>query len=77
MILRESLVLTVPGLIVGMILALTFVRLIKTFLYHVPPSDPISIAVAAITLIAAATISAWLPARRAAGTDAASALRAR
>jgi len=76
MILRESLVLTVPGLIVGMILALTLARLIKTFVYHVPPADPISIAVAAISLIAVATISAWLPARRAAGTDAASALRA-
>jgi hypothetical protein len=63
MTLRESLVLTVPGLIVGMILALTFARLIKTFVYHVPPADPILVAVATICLIAVATISAWLPAR--------------
>jgi predicted permease len=75
MILRESLALTVPGLIVGVILALTFARLMKSFVYRVPPADPISIAAAAAFLIAVAALSAWLPARRAANVDPASALK--
>ena len=50
--------------------------LMKSFVYGVPPADPVSIAVAAMSLIAVATVSAWLPARRAAGIDAAAALRA-
>ena len=76
MILRESLVLTAPGLMVGVILALTFARLMKTFVYRVPPADPISLAAAAIFLIAVATVSAFVPARRAASVDPAVALRA-
>ena len=76
MILRESLVLTAPGLIVGVVLALTFARLMKTFVYRVPPADPISLAAAAIFLIAVATLSAFVPARRAAAVDPAVALRA-
>ncbi len=75
MILRESLVLTAPGLIVGVILALTFARLMKSFVYRVEPADPISIAIAAAFLTAIATISAWLPARSAARVDPASALK--
>jgi predicted permease len=75
-ILRESLVLTAPGLIVGVILALTFARLMKSFVYRVEPADPISIALAAAFLIAVAALSAWLPARRASKVDPASALRA-
>jgi len=76
MILRESLALTAPGLMVGVILALTFARLMKTFVYRVPPADPVSITVAAAFLAMIAAISAWLPARRAAKVDPASALRA-
>jgi ABC-type antimicrobial peptide transport system permease subunit len=76
MILRESLALTAPGLIVGVILALTFARLMKTFVYRVSPADPISIAAAAAFLLTLAVVSAWLPARRGAKVDPASALRA-
>ncbi len=76
MILRESLLLIIPGLIAGTILALAFARLMRTFVYRVAPSDPISIAVAAACLIAVSAISAWLPARRAAAIDPASALEA-
>jgi predicted permease len=76
MILRESLLLTVPGLIAGTIMAVTFARLMKAFVYHVPAADPISIGAAAICLIAVAAVSAWLPARRAAAVDASSALKA-
>ena len=76
MILLEALALTVPGLIVGVILALAFARLITAFLYRVTPADPTSIAVAAISLIGVAVLSGWLPARRAAAVDPASALKA-
>jgi ABC-type antimicrobial peptide transport system permease subunit len=48
----------------------------KSFVYRIPPADPISIGIAAAFLTAIATASAWLPARRAAKADPAVALRA-
>jgi putative ABC transport system permease protein len=76
MILRESLALTAPGLVVGVILALAFARLMKSFVYRIEPADPISIAAAAAFLTIIAAVSAWLAARRAAKVDPALALRA-
>ena len=76
MILREALVLAVPGLFGGVLLALSFARVMKTFLYRMSPADPASIAAAAAFLVAVTFLSAWLPARRAAAVDPASALRA-
>ncbi|MFN7997624.1 MAG: ABC transporter permease [Bryobacteraceae bacterium] len=76
MILVESLRLTAPGVILGTLLALSFARLMKTFVYRVAPADPISIGLAAACLIAVAALSGWLPARRAAAVDPASALKA-
>ena len=43
MILREALVLTLPGIMVGAILSLAFARVMKSFVYRLSPADPISI----------------------------------
>lgn len=75
MILRESLALILPGVVIGVILALAFARLMKSFVYRVQPADPVSILMAAAFLTAVAALAAWLPARRAAAVDPASALR--
>ena len=75
MMLREALVLTIPGLLAGAVLALAFARVMKSFVYRLSPGDPISIASAAMFLILLALISAWIPARRAASVDPAQALR--
>jgi ABC-type lipoprotein release transport system permease subunit len=47
----------------------------QSALFGVAPLDPVSFAVAPVTLIAVAIVSAALPALRAASTDPAAALR--
>jgi predicted permease len=69
MVLRESLVLLIAGLVLGIPIALGAVRLIRAQLYQMSPFDP-TIFIAATAGIAAVTIlAAWLPARRAAAVD--------
>lgn len=69
LILRESLILLVLGLAVGIPIALSFTRVLKSLLYELSPLDPaaISIAVAAVAFTTIA--AAWLPARRATKVD--------
>jgi hypothetical protein len=75
MVLREGMVLTMVGLIVGLLLGLAAARLIGSLLYGVRPVDPISIAVTIVLLGAAALLAGYLPARRAARVDPMVALR--
>jgi predicted permease len=75
MILREALILAAPGIVAGAILSLAFARLMKTFVYRMSPTDPISMASAAAFILALTCFAAWLPARRAAAVDPAVSLR--
>jgi predicted permease len=75
MILREAAMLMAPGLAGGLILALVFSSLMKSFVYRLSPLDPLSLGTAAVFLVLLTMISAWIPARRAAGVDPAAALR--
>lgn len=74
-ILREALLLAVFGAAIGVPVALTLVRFIKSQLYGVAPTDPVTLFGASVLLIAVAVLSAWLPARRAAKIDPMVALR--
>ncbi len=76
MILRECLLLLALGLALGVPVALSSTRILKSLLYKLSPLDPtaISIAVAATTVMTIA--AAWLPARRATKIDPMQALRA-
>ena len=76
MILRECILLLVLGLALGVPVALSSTRILKSMLYELSPLDPtaISIAIAAVTAMTVA--AAWLPARRAAKIDPMQALRA-
>jgi hypothetical protein len=76
MILREALVLTIPGLLAGLALSLAFAKFLKTAVYQMNAIDPLSLTIAGGFLIFLTFVSAWLPARRAAALDPASALRA-
>ncbi len=67
MILREAAMLMAPGLAAGLILALAFSSVMKSFVYRLSPLDPLSLASAAGFLVLLTLISAWIPARRAAG----------
>jgi predicted permease len=76
MILREYILLLVLGLALGVPVALSSTRILKSQLYELSPLDPtaISIAIAAVSVMTIA--AAWLPARRATKIDPMQALRA-
>ena len=76
MVLRESLALALLGLAVGVPLALAGTGLLAAMLFGLAPRDPLTLATAAGTMLALATIAGYLPARRAARIDPLVALRA-
>ena len=57
-------------------MALAGARLIERQLYQVTPSDPLSVSAALVTVILAALVAGYLPARRATRVDPLIALRA-
>lgn len=75
MILRESLIIGVIGIAVGLPLAFAGARLLKSMLFGVTTNDPLAFALALIGIGAVAVISALLPARRASSVDPMVALR--
>lgn len=75
-VLAEGLVLAALGLAVGLPAALAAGRLLRSQLFGVSASDPWTLVGAALALALTAGAAAWLPARRAAAVDPASALAA-
>ena len=75
MILREGLIMTFGGALLGFLLALGFGRVFSSMLYQVSPLDPIAFTLAPAVLIATALFACWLPARRAMRVDPIVALR--
>jgi len=75
MILRETFYLVLAGLILGVPAALLGARLISTQLFGLSPTDPLTIAGAALVLSVVAMLAGYLPARRAARVNPLSALR--
>ena len=65
MVLRETLLLAVAGLAVGIPCALAASRLVAHMLFGVSAHDPITILAVAVTLAAVAALAGFIPARRA------------
>lgn len=65
LVVRESLVPIATGIAFGAIAAMGLGRLLRSILYEVGPTDPAVLGSAAAILLCVATVSAWLPARRA------------
>jgi predicted permease len=72
---RESVLLTLPGLLLGIAVALAALRLFRSMLVGVSPTDPLTFAGAALFLIAIAMLASYFPARRALRIDPILALR--
>jgi hypothetical protein len=66
---------TIVGTGLGLVGFLVASKLVRARLYEVRATDPVILAAAVMTLLAAALLAAWLPARRAARVDPMSALR--
>jgi putative ABC transport system permease protein len=75
MVLREGLILTLVGLMVGLLLGLGVAKVSASLLYGVHPVDPVSIIVTVALLGAASLLAGYIPARRAAKVDPMVALR--
>ena len=76
LILRESLLLLVIGLAVGIPVALSSTRILKSLLFELSPLDPIAITIAVGAVACMTIAAAWLPARRATRINPTQALRA-
>jgi ABC-type antimicrobial peptide transport system permease subunit len=75
MVLRETLILVVAGIAIGVPAALGGARLISTQLYGLNAADPLTLVGAVILLIVVAGLAGYLPARRASRVDPMVALR--
>jgi putative ABC transport system permease protein len=76
LVMREALALAVVGAVAGVGLALAGGRLVAGFLYDLRPTDPVAVGAAAALMLLTATVTGYLPARRAARVDPIEALRA-
>ena len=68
-VMRESLLLALGGVAVGLPVVLVGGRLVPTLLFGLQPRDPLTFAMAAALLLAEALLAAYIPARRAARID--------
>ena len=75
MVLREVLVLVAGGLAIGMIAALATSRFVASFLYGMKANDPLTLTLAAMSLLGSALLAAYAPARKASRIDPMLALR--
>jgi len=75
LVLREGLLLGGLGVALGLAGAVAFTRLLRTLLFEVTPTDPPTLAVVALLLLAVSITATLLPARRAAKVDPMVALR--
>jgi ABC-type antimicrobial peptide transport system permease subunit len=75
LVLREGLLLTLIGLVAGIVLALGLTRLLAGLLYGVRPHDPLIFAALSLVLGAVALVGTYIPARRASKVDPMVALR--
>jgi ABC-type antimicrobial peptide transport system permease subunit len=75
-VLRESLIVIGAGILVGACLSLAGTRLVSGMLFGMSSHDPLTLAGAAVLLLAVSAVSGLVPAWRAAHVDPTEALRA-
>jgi predicted permease len=75
LIVGEGMRMVFIGCGVGLIISLALARVIQALLFDVSATDPLTFVASSLTLIGAALLACWLPARRASGIDPAVALR--
>src|SRR5262249_10332605 len=75
LVIRQGLKLALMGTLIGVAGALALTRVIRSLLYDVTPTDPITFVTVIATLWLVALLACWLPARRAAKVHPMEALR--
>ena len=75
MVLREVVLLAAVGLTIGVPAALAASKLVESFLFRMKPNDPLALTGSMVTLVSAAILAGYLPARNASRIDPMVALR--
>ena len=75
LVVRQGMRLALIGVVIGLAGALALTRLLKTLLFNVSTTDPLTFALIAFLLSAVAFLACWIPARRATRVDPMIALR--
>lgn len=75
MVLKETFLVTLVGLAIGLAASALLGKLISSSLYGVGAYDPLTAALASVCILMAAFLAGWLPARRASRVDPMVALR--
>lgn len=76
MVVRQGLAVAGVGVVVGLVAAAGLSRVMTALLFGVSATDPVTYAGVGVALVVVAALASWLPARRAAGVDPSTALRA-
>jgi ABC-type antimicrobial peptide transport system permease subunit len=69
MVMRESMLLVLIGVVLGLVTALVATRFVTTLLFGLPGTDPATIALAAVVMATVSALAGYLPARRASRVD--------
>jgi predicted permease len=75
LVMRSGLRLAAAGVAAGLVAAVVGARVLTALLYEMSPADPTTLAAVGATLLGAAAVASWLPARRATQVASAEVLR--
>jgi putative ABC transport system permease protein len=75
LVMRDGAMLAAIGLAIGVLAALALTRVLRTMLFEVTTTDPLTYGAMAVVLALAVAAASWIPARRAARVDPVIALR--
>jgi putative ABC transport system permease protein len=76
LVLRQSLGITVAGVVVGLVGAVAASRVLRSLLFGIAPGDPVTLTVVALVMLVVATVAVLVPAVRATRVDPIQTLRA-
>ena len=69
LVLRHGVRLAAVGILIGVVLSFAVTQIVRSFLYNVTPTDPLSFIGTAVFLATVAVLAGYLPARRATAVD--------
>lgn len=75
LLVRHALGMVLPGLVIGTAAALLATQALRSVLYHIAPSDPLTFVAVPLALALSALVASWLPAAQASRVDPAQTLR--